>query len=465
MTRTADRREFLRNAVFVGAGLLLGCGGEGDSGTGAGGASGDGFGGGDGHAGPDTGNDTSSAPDGGTTADSNTPVDAGFAQDSGPSPTDAVHGDTGGFADIASGDAGTTGCPNPLAGGQLLGLVPFIQEGGKLMATKYGVGWDGRYYCDLTKLNLDTMINPISEHFIRTRYPDQIDTTKPWKLTIGGLVDAPKTLAMADISPLTKDMGVHLMECSGNGKGGKFGLISAAKWKGVPVPKLLAMVKPKAAGKRVLIKGFDGHSTPSENNHSKPGASWIFTPEQLENAFLATEMNSKPLPEDHGKPVRLLVPGWYGCCNIKWVTDIQWVQDDAKSTSQMKEFASRTHQTAAHALAKSFKPATMDQVAMPIRVERWKLADGTQAHMILGVMWGGYELTEKLAIEFSAPTKGPLHPVEVCPKQATNQTWTLWRYLWNPKGPMTAQIRMRIDDPKIPTRRLDMGWYKRTVKV
>ena len=173
-------------------------------------------------------------------------------------------------------------------------------------------------------------------------------------------------------------------------------------------------------------------------------------------------MNGALLPKDHGKPVRLLVPGWYGCCNIKWVNRIAWVGEDAPATSQMKEFASRTHQTAAHALAKQYKPATMDQTAMPIRVEKWQLPNGANAYKVIGVMWGGYALTDALQAQFG---KEPHVSVNVCPKQATNATWTLWTHVWQPTAAGTYSITLRIDDPAIPTRRLDLKWYRRVVKI
>ena len=61
------------------------------------------------------------------------------------------------------------------------------------------------------------------------------------------------------------------------------------------------------------------------------------------NAFLALRMNAAPLPEDHGGPVRLVVPGWDGCCCIKWVNRVELVDRNQSATSQMKEY------TGAHA--------------------------------------------------------------------------------------------------------------------
>ena len=88
------------------------------------------------------------------------------------------------------------------------------------------------------------------------------------------------------------------------------------------------------------------------------GASWVLPIAALNSlgAFLAVRMNGEPLPPDHGMPVRLVVPGWYGCAWIKWVIAIRLVGADEPATTQMKEFAGRTHQTARHDLARDYVP-------------------------------------------------------------------------------------------------------------
>ena len=71
----------------------------------------------------------------------------------------------------------------------------------------------------------------------------------------------------------------------------------------------------------------------SEHQCRFAGASWIFTRDQLDGALLAIRMNGAPLTRDHGAPVRLIVPGWYGCCCIKWVDRIELVPDAAPATT------------------------------------------------------------------------------------------------------------------------------------
>ena len=156
------------------------------------------------------------------------------------------------------------------------------------------------------------------------------------------------------------------------------------------------------------------------------------------------------------------MPGWYGCCCIKWVNEISLVDDDVSSTSQMREFASRTHQSGVPSLARNFDPATIDQAAMPTRLEKWQL-NGEIVYRVIGIMWGGYEVADdKLRVRYG---NGPLEPVEVCPSHTQNATWTVWEHLWRPESTGYYAITCQIDDDNIVTKRLDSEFYLREVYI
>jgi DMSO/TMAO reductase YedYZ molybdopterin-dependent catalytic subunit len=193
-----------------------------------------------------------------------------------------------------------------------------------------------------------------------------------------------------------------------------------------------------------------------------PGASWIFARGDLDRALLATRMNGVPLPPDHGSPVRLIVPGWYGCACIKWVDRIDLVPEDAPATTQMQEFAARTHQNPAARLARDFTPAIIDTAAMPVRVEKWQIG-GRLEYRIAGIVWGGSTPTNALSIRFKA--SHPWGRVDDCPLPASTLTWSMWTHTWRPDSPGRYQIVLRVDDPSIRTRRLDLFFYVREIQI
>ena len=248
------------------------------------------------------------------------------------------------------------------------------------------------------------------------------------------------------------------MECSGNTRNSSFGLLSSAEWAGIPLLDAIEQFDP-AGATRLLVSGFDQYSQLSER--STPGASWIFSFDELERsgAFLATGLNGAPLPADHGAPVRLVVPGWYGCTCIKWVNELRFVGDDEPATSQMREFASRTHQSGTPALARDYLPAEIDLAALPVRVEKWLVA-GAIRYRVVGIQWGGAARTDKLEIRFGV---GPWE--SICMTNVAPAPWALWEHPWRPSATGVYAITLRTTDPSIRTRRLDTGHYLREVAI
>jgi len=350
---------------------------------------------------------------------------------------------------------------DPFAGGKQLGTVDFLNEPPVPLEAPEGSELDGRLYTDLSALEAADTVTPVEKFYIRTRASELLPDAAPWQVKLGGLVERPVSLSIESLKKTAKPMGAHLMECAGNVRQARFGLLSVGSWAGIPVPEILDRVKAKSAATRILVSGFDRYA--HESRTSVPGASWSFTREQLEKAgaFLATEMNGKLLARDHGAPLRLVVPGWYGCTCIKWVDEITFVGEDAESTSQMREYAGRTAQKGVPELARDFQPAVIEQAAMPVRVEKWSVA-GKIRYRVVGIAWGGTQLVKVLQIRFN-PEEDYV-PVDNF-HQVKNDPWTFWTHDWEPKAPGTYAIRLAVKELATPARRLDSGYYVRSVEI
>ena len=364
-----------------------------------------------------------------------------------------------------------TSAQTALAGGRMLATVPLGGEGAQPappFGRVLGSGLDARLFTDLSTLPTpststpESPITPSDQFFVRTTCPAALHGDEPWTIQVGGLVRTPRVMAIGSLGDLVRPMGTHLVECAGNTNPTNFGLISAARWDGVPLAVLLDRVTPQSRGARIEVSGVDDLADRSRT--SVPGASWIFSRDDLERAgaFIATRMNGAPLTRDHGFPARLIVPGWYGCACVKWVNRVDVVADAAPATAQMREFAQRTHQDGNPALAREFTPAVIDAAAMPVRVEQWTAA-GRLIYRIVGVLWGGSKPTNALRIRFK-PNQ-PWLAVDACPMPATTASWTLWSHLWRPATPGRYQIVLRVDDPAVRTRRLDVFFYTREVQI
>jgi len=128
----------------------------------------------------------------------------------------------------------------------------------------------------------------------------------------------------------------------------------------------------------------------------------------------------------------------------------------------MLEFAARTHQPPGATLARDFNPASIETAAMPVRVDKWIVA-GRPEYRITGIVWGGSKPTNALSIRFRSA--GPWVRVDDCPMPESTLTWTLWTHTWRPSEPGRYQIVLRVDDPTIGTRRLDVFFYVREVQI
>lgn len=349
--------------------------------------------------------------------------------------------------------------------GELLGTLPLT--GDRPRPTPFGeavggAGLDTRVFTDLSTLTPDALITPSDRVFVRTAPPAGIaDRQASWTIALTG-TGAPRSITAGDLHQQSTPMGAHLIECAGNTDPDNFGLMSVADWSGVPLATLVQRLQPSSRDYGVLVSGLDDEAQMARS--SVIGASWILPLTDLPRlgAFLATTMNGAPLSLAHGAPVRLVVPGWYGCAWMKWVREIRLVGPDETVTSQMAEFAGRTHQDGRPLLARDYQAPIIDLAATPIRVERRRLNNAIH-YRIVGIVWGGQTPARRLQIRFGS--RDAWKPLELCPAPTSNTAWSLWSYRWTPTEPGVYNIALRSADTSIRTRRLDMFFYARRVRV
>jgi len=350
---------------------------------------------------------------------------------------------------------------NTFAEGEMLEVVPFAREGAPPVDTAIGEELDGRLYTDLYALSPENPLTPVGRFYVRTRASALLKELELRSIELRGLGGAPVLISVEELRAKARPMGMHLMECAGNTRDGRFGLISVADWTGVSLAEVLQRLPIVPKDARILVSGFDRYASPSVS--STPGASWIFSLDDIHStgAFLATEMDGKALTRDHGAPVRLVVPGWYGCTCIKWLNEIRAVPDDAARTSQMQEFAFRTMQQGSPKLARDYQPPAIDQAAIATRVEKWRVGDRIK-YRVVGILWGGTKPVKRLEIRFN-PEEEYLPVDEV--HQSSNDPWSFWSHSWSPAARGTYLLRLRVAEPVMQTRRLDMGFYVREVEI
>lgn len=172
---------------------------------------------------------------------------------------------------------------------------------------------------------LKSWITPMAEYFTVLHY--NVPTVDPvvYHLTVGGLAAKPITLSLDQLKRRPKVARTVAFECGGNSRGRMHGMVGNATWAGADLRSLLEDANPTRGAREVYFWGADtGKETIRGNQYEQNFARSLPLDEALgANAILAYEVNGQPLPVAHGFPVRLVVPGYYGVCNVKFLDRIE----------------------------------------------------------------------------------------------------------------------------------------------
>jgi DMSO/TMAO reductase YedYZ molybdopterin-dependent catalytic subunit len=174
-------------------------------------------------------------------------------------------------------------------------------------------------------------ITPLGLHYLLTHYDIPVVDPAAWRLTVDGLVERPLELSLADLRARETVTMAVTMECAGNGRAQLephvvsqpwlAEAIGTMQWTGVPVSALLA--EAGVQGGEVVFTGLDrGVEGGVEQDYARS-----LSLADCDGALLAYAANGEPLPPQHGFPLRLVVPGWYGMTSVKWLGRITVVDE------------------------------------------------------------------------------------------------------------------------------------------
>lgn len=178
---------------------------------------------------------------------------------------------------------------------------------------------------------LDEWITPQDQVFSVQHYGiPQVDIAN-FKLEIIGLVEQSKALTLDEIKNFPKRDQLMTLECSGNGSSpGFMNAVYNSKWTGTPLVPLLKSCGLKPQAKEIVFIGADHQEetlrpgTKRELKVDVPFGRSMSVEDMLKlDPLLVYERNGQPIEERNGAPIRLIVPGWYGIANVKWLTRIE----------------------------------------------------------------------------------------------------------------------------------------------
>ena len=207
-------------------------------------------------------------------------------------------------------------------------------------------------------------------------------------LEISGLVRKPKKLTLADIKARKRKTVTATLECGGNGLGvGFMGAIGNMKWTGTPLADLLDDCAPLKRGIEVVFFGAD-EQTEKIRDKDYPqnfARSLHINDAMRDEILLCYEMNGEPLTKEHGFPLRLVVPGWFGISWVKWLNRIEVIDRRYMSKYMAQEYVTlRGEERGEKTIWRLTSVGPMDVKSIIARA--MKLKDGTVR--LTGAAWG-----------------------------------------------------------------------------
>lgn len=191
----------------------------------------------------------------------------------------------------------------------------------------------GPHSLDTRTMQTSSFITPVEDFFSVQHYgPTQIDPAT-YKLRVSGLVNKEMELTLDELKRRPRRELIAGFECSGNNPTRLNTLVGNAHWAGTSLAALLKDAGLKSTAREVVYFGADhgteeiAHGGAQPQKYEQNFARSVAVEDAMNpDVLIVWEMNGAPLPAKNGGPVRLLVPGWYGVCNAKWLKHIQ-VQD------------------------------------------------------------------------------------------------------------------------------------------
>jgi DMSO/TMAO reductase YedYZ molybdopterin-dependent catalytic subunit len=295
-------------------------------------------------------------------------------------------------------------------------------------------------------------VTPIGLHYLLIHYDiPQVDADT-WRLDLDGRVGTELSLDLDALRGLPAREVVATMECAGNGRARLeprpvsqpwlLEAVGTGRWRGVALRDLLEQAQVEADATDVLFTGLDRGIEGGEEQLFQRSLSLADASEP--DVLLAYELNGVPLPPQHGFPLRLLVPGWYGMTNVKWLTRITLLDEPFTGYQQARGYHLRqTDEDEGEPLSRIHPRSLMAPPGIPDFMTRERtLHAGTVT--IEGRAWSG--LAPVAAVEVSTDDGATWDAAQLDPPELGRWAWRRWSYDWNAAEPGRHVLACRARD-------------------
>lgn len=299
---------------------------------------------------------------------------------------------------------------------------------------------------------LQSWLTPNSLFYIRNHYSiPQWDSESEWELTLDGHIDNALSLSLKDFRSLPIQTLPITLECAGNNRsdleprvpGNPFqnGAVSTAIWAGVPLRNLLERSGIRDGAVEVLFEGFDVGQPAPEEEAQPYLRSLPIDVAMHPDTLLAYEMNGEPLSREHGYPLRLIVPGWYGMASVKWLRRISVLRESFEGFFQKDRYVIEDDD------GETIPVSTM-HVKSLVSWPQSNTVLTMRSYVVNGMAWSGFAHIARVEVSddggetwSDADLVGPRY----------RYSWQQWNFTWSPKskGHYTLVARATDEDGNV----------------
>lgn len=291
---------------------------------------------------------------------------------------------------------------------------------------------------------IDGPFTPKDQFFTTQHYPHpQIDPAA-FRLKISGMVDRPASLSLDDLKKMKPAELVAGFECSGNRRPTQ-GLSGNGKWTGVALKTVLDASGVKPAAREIVFFGADHGEEDVEFRTQKVKADYYFgrsLPREKAlsaDPFLAYALNGEPLTRFQGAPLRLIVPGWYGVSNVKWLSQIH-----AQEETYMGKYQTRWYRTLHEEMIDGELRLNETAVThMQLKSFIARITKSGDRYKVLGVVLNDGTPLKSVEVKVD---EGPWQAATLDPSTKEKYSWKLFTFNWTGVTPGEHTLVSRVTD-------------------
>jgi DMSO/TMAO reductase YedYZ molybdopterin-dependent catalytic subunit len=294
-------------------------------------------------------------------------------------------------------------------------------------------------------------VTPVGLHYLLIHYDIPAVDEASWRLRIDGAVRHPMTLTLDDLRARPATTRPVTMECAGNGRARLapraisqpwlLEAVGTAEWSGTPLWPLLEEAGIADAAVELVFAGLDrGVEGDVEQRYAR---SLPLSEARREEVMLAWGVNGQLLPPQHGFPLRLLVPGWYGMTSVKWLERITAVTEPFDGYQQVRAYRYRQDPGEPGDPVSRIAPRSLLlPPGIPDFLTRQRiLAPGPC--LVEGRAWSGWGPI--VAVEVSLDGGRTFQPADLSDPPAP-YAWQAWTYRWDAQEPGDYELCCRATD-------------------